>query len=121
MAETKRVPTEMEAKLLLRAVAKKMEDEAAVGAYASGAWLRASRMVFLFVFILGMVGLPFLDRSVPFAVWGALAGLMAVVADQSIEIGRLTRATTALARTAMRARDTEPLPRAPSPHAPAAE
>ncbi|HEX5135512.1 MAG TPA: hypothetical protein VFY93_00940 [Planctomycetota bacterium] len=116
MTETKRVPTELETRALLRTVASRMKDDEVIGEYASAsARVRASRVVFPVVFFAGLTLAPFLDRSVPFAAWAALTALLALVADQAVTIARLTRATGALARTAQRARPAEPLPRAPFP------
>jgi len=108
----------MEAKALLRNVARRMKDDEVISRYASAAAsarLPFGRMLFFpVVFVAGMALLPLWDRSVPMAVWAALSGLLALVVDQAVDIARLTRITGALARTAERARQEEPLPHAPS-------
>lgn len=116
MAELKRVPTEMEVRILLRDAARKMEDEAAIGECLS--WTRrrflGAPLVLLGALFVGMAVLPFLDRSVPVVVWSALACLMSVAFGQGAVIYRLTRVTAALARMSERSRAAKPLPRAPS-------
>jgi hypothetical protein len=119
MSETKRVPpTEMEAKLLLRDLSRRMEDEAAVG--EAGAW-RGPRSgptvvaVLTSVSTLGIAGVLYWSREeIPFSVAAVLIFLVFMWGQQSVGIARLSRATAALARTAERARRAEPPPRAPS-------
>jgi len=116
MTDAKRVPTELEAKALLRNVARRMKDDEVIGQYASAtARVRANRLAFPVVLVVGLTLAPFLDRSVPFEAWGAMAVLFALVVDQGFTIARLTRVTAALAHTAERARREDPLPHAPSP------
>ena len=122
MADTKRVPTELEAKFLLREVDRRMKDDATISDHASararGPMGRlVGHLTFALTFVAAVILLPFLDPSVPSVVWMILAALLALVADHSLEIGRLTRVTAALARAAERTRSAEPLPRAPSPPA----
>jgi hypothetical protein len=119
MTETKRAPTEGEVRLLLRDTRRRMEDDAAIAAQASeiGRLLprKLDMLAWGLVFVAGVVFLPFLDRSVPQAVWTAVAAALAVAVGQSFQIARLWKVVTALARTAERARRPAPLPPAPSP------
>lgn len=117
MAETKRVPTEAEARMLLRDVARKMEDEAAIGEAAQGRAPRATRVVAgsSLLVVLSLAGALWIARDeVPFVVTAPLILLAVLNAFQAVQVAELRRATHALARTAERARRAEPLPKAPS-------
>ncbi len=123
MADTKRVPTELEVKVLLRDVERRMEDERAVGDWCELARRRRPlgprAMVVIALLTFGAcAALTFMEKQgQPRWLQVALIALAMMVVAQSIAIRRLMRVTTALARMSERARDAEPLPRAPSPPA----
>jgi len=118
MVETKRVPTELEIKQLLRDSAKRMEDDAEIGDFAlSGGrvtWLRLLPIVLGGICVFGLLFIEPSMNSWPGMV-ASLAWVFLLV--QAARIQQLERVTKALARAAERTRHTElePLPRAPSP------
>jgi len=118
MPETKRVPTEMEIKQLLRDSAKKLEDDAEIGEFALCAggvtWRRLLPIVVGGICVFGLFLIEPSMNSWP----GMVASLAWVfVLMQAARIQHLESVTKALARAAERTRHTElePLPQAPSP------
>lgn len=98
MPDTRRVPTEMEARILLRETERRMADEATIQTHASARRGPLGRLLGPIVFGGALALLPLLDRSVPFVVWATLAGLVSIATDQTFEIARLNKVTAALAR-----------------------
>jgi membrane protein YqaA with SNARE-associated domain len=116
MTEPTRVPTDMEAKLLLRQVARRMEDEATIGEAAQRRPRGGPNLIAIVwcLWILAAIALlPHL--GVPFTVWAPLLMLAIMCAPLAVAVARLSRVTAALARMAQRELDARPLPRAPSP------
>ncbi|MCK6460543.1 MAG: hypothetical protein L6Q95_11700 [Planctomycetes bacterium] len=122
MTESKRVPTEAEARLLLRDVARRMEDEAAIEEAASWPVPRSGVVpakVASLLFVLVVAGVLWFARDeTPYPVAMMLILLSCMTGIQLGQVAGLRRATRALARTVERARRAEPLPRAPSPDTP---
>jgi hypothetical protein len=115
MAETTRIPTEMEARMLLRETARRAEDEAAIDAYIAARWRPRPWQALLFLLAIPAgLGLAYLeDRGQPIEIWTMLICLGAILFLQGIQIARLERVTRALARIAERAIGAEP-PRTPT-------
>ena len=111
MAETKRMPTEMEVQALLRNAARQAADDAEIGDYALSADGRFGPLLALMIGGLCIVVLLVVQE--PMRSWPGMVAAIAWITTmaQGVEIGRLKRVTKALARAAGRA----PLPRAPSP------
>ncbi len=120
MDQLKIVPTEMEARMLLREVERRMEDERALDDWRDmarrrrpHAGVRVGLLAAAVVTVLALMRPEGKPGWIPMA----LFALAFVVLMQGIEIGRLLKVTAALARMLERTSPAAPLPRAPSPPA----
>jgi len=102
MDERQEMQAKAEAPLLLRKVAREMEDDAIIAAMATRT---GPRTIFVVLPVLGIAILAlslFEDHVEEWAAFG-IAGLFAMLCAHAFEIARLRRGVAAIARTLQRA------------------